>query len=180
MSRIELTQVERSSFLKVAEHFGLNIVENKGFTKCYAPGKSKPPALGIPNTRQVTRIELVGFEHQLAVAHPQPPAKTVTQMLDFSKVNESDILHDFMAMAAFVANSGGEQVVETQAQVLAKQAEAKASAIKEFEDAMRGSGDVSEVAVEVELDLSSEPEVSAEQALLDEEAEIDRQLAAVG
>lgn len=74
------TQIDGSDFVKVAQHLGLEIVVNKGWTKCYRPG-SRHVGVGIPNTRQVTRIELVGFEHALGTAHPKPPAKTVTQEL---------------------------------------------------------------------------------------------------
>ena len=77
------TQIEGTDFVKIAQHCGLDIVPNKGWTKCYRPG-SKRIGVGIPNTKQVTRIELVGFTHPHGVAHPKPPAKTVEQELNWN------------------------------------------------------------------------------------------------
>lgn len=92
MSRKELTKVEKQKLVAIAEKQGLEIVSKKGWTKCYLPGTKK--ALGIPNTDQVTRVELVGFESEVGVAHPAPPAGTVTQMLDFGQ-EEQMVLRDF-------------------------------------------------------------------------------------
>lgn len=136
MSRSNKTQVERSEFLKVIESLGLNVVERKGFIKVFAAGKNRPPAIGIQNSAKVTLVELVGFEHPVGVAHPKPPASTVSQMLDFSKADVADILKDFIQVATFVANAAGEHVAPVQAEVVAKQQVAKLAAIEEFEMAL--------------------------------------------
>jgi len=94
----KLTQVQHDDLIKIAENLGLEIVENKSFTKCYKPG-SRRQAVGVPNTRSVTRVELVGFTHNRGIAHPKPPAKTVEQMLDFDK-GLPEILTDFYAVCA--------------------------------------------------------------------------------
>ena len=93
-----VTQVEGTDFVKIAQRLGLDIKVNKGFTKCYRPG-SVHIGVGIPNTKMVTRVELVGFTHPLGIAHPRPPAKTVEQMMDFSK-DRKQILQDFYQICA--------------------------------------------------------------------------------
>ena len=136
MARKQMTQVAREDFLKVARYFELDIDERKGFIKCYAPGNGgRPPALGIPNTKQVTCVELVGFTHQLGVAHPKPPAKTVEQMMDFTKANEADILHDFMVLCQFVACSTASRRIATPEQMTAMAEEKRLERIAEFEAA---------------------------------------------
>lgn len=146
MSRTTLTQVEYSDLIKIANHLGLNVVENKGFTKCYAAGKTKPPALGIPNTTKVTRVELVGFNHAVGIAHPKPPAKTVEQMLDFSKASQADILKDFLQVARHVANSAGARVVETAEEAMATCRAQLAKAVEEFEAEMKAAEEADEMA----------------------------------
>ena len=76
------TQIEGTDFVKIAQNLGLDIVTNKGYTKCYRPG-SRKIGVGIPNTKLVTRIEFVGFEHPTAgmTYEGKPPAGTVKQEL---------------------------------------------------------------------------------------------------
>lgn len=98
MSRANCTPVEGTDFVKIAQHLGLEIVVRHGFTKCYRPG-SRHVGVGISNSRMITLVELVGFTHPLAVKHPKPPAKTVEQMVDFSK-DRATILQDFYRICA--------------------------------------------------------------------------------
>lgn len=89
MARKGMTSVKQESLLEVVQHLGLAVVERKGWLKCYkADEKGQPtgkPAIGIPTTKMVTRVELVNFEHPLGVPHPKPPAGSVTQMLNFEQ-----------------------------------------------------------------------------------------------
>jgi hypothetical protein len=89
MSRIGMTQVKQETLLKIMEELGCAIQKRKGWFKCYAPDEKGMPtgnkSIGIPTTRFATCVELVRFEHPLAVRHPKPPAGSVTQMLDFAK-----------------------------------------------------------------------------------------------
>lgn len=98
MSRKGLTAVEQEKLVAVANKLGLNVVTRKGFTKVFAPGATRGAALGIPNTKLVTRVELVGFTSEAGIPHPKPPAKTVEQMLNFGQ-EEASILGDFYKAA---------------------------------------------------------------------------------
>ena len=128
MSRKGLTKVSQEKFLKICEKVGLTVVSNKGWVKCYAPGNTKGLSLGIPQTDDVTRVELVRFTapEELAsvvVPHPKPPAKTVEQMIDFS-VEEKLILRAFYKLASHIkATHEAKLAEEAKAAEAAKQAE---------------------------------------------------------
>lgn len=98
----KVTAVKREAFLAICQKLGLCLVDRKGWTKAYKMGEDGKPtgkaALGIPMTKSVTRIELVNFEHELAVAHPKPPAGSVTQMVNFEQ-DEKLILGNFYKIA---------------------------------------------------------------------------------
>jgi hypothetical protein len=102
MSRKGLTQVQFEKFVKTAQQAGLTLVSKGGWTKAFPPGQTRGKSLGIPNTKLVTRVELVGFENELAVAHPKSPAATVTQVINFVQ-DEKLILRDFYKVAKFLA-----------------------------------------------------------------------------
>lgn len=82
--RKNTTVVASSKVRAIAEKLGLNIKEKKGEFKMY--GDSIKRSIAVPNTKGgATRIYLVGFEAtEGTVAHPKPPASTVTQMFDHS------------------------------------------------------------------------------------------------
>ena len=94
MSRQNLTPVAQTKLLAVVEKLGMTIKTNKGWLKVYPSNGCLKKSLGIPTTKTVTRVELVGFEHELAVSHPKPPASTVTQMIDFAQ-DEKLVLRAF-------------------------------------------------------------------------------------
>ena len=114
MSRKNMTRVANSKLVACAQRAGLEIEVNKGWTKCYAPGQRKR-ALGIPNTKSCTIVEIVGFTHEIGVAHPKPPAKTVEQCMDFSGT-ELSILKDFLTVARDLFASSQPKVEEKPAE----------------------------------------------------------------
>jgi hypothetical protein len=77
-----VTVVAQSKVRAIAAKLNLNIKEKGGEFKVF--GSSISQSIAIPNTKGgATRIYLVGFEvKEGTVAHPKPPAKTVTQMFD--------------------------------------------------------------------------------------------------
>lgn len=79
-----VTVVNPAKVRAIAEKLGLSIKDKKGEFKVYGEaGISK--SVAVPNTKGgATRIYLVGFamEGEGFVAHPKPPAKTVTVMVD--------------------------------------------------------------------------------------------------
>jgi len=121
MARKGLTQVQFEKFVQTAEKAGLSLITKGGWTKAYPAGKTRGPALGIPNTKQVTRIELVAFESEVGIAHPKPPAATVTQMLNFEQ-DEKLVLRDFYRAAKYLAS-----LVEAEPAVTETPAEAPAA-----------------------------------------------------
>jgi len=86
MSRKNVTKVKFEKFIKIATKLGMTVKSNKGWTKVFPANGSIKQSFGIPNTKRVTRVELVGFENaEYGVAHPAPSAGTVTQMLNFEQ-----------------------------------------------------------------------------------------------
>lgn len=84
-----ITPIDTEILSRVPERCGLVADHKTGWTKWYVPDANGKPSgkksVGIPTTKQATRVELVGFEHPVGIRHPNPPAGTVTQMLDMSK-----------------------------------------------------------------------------------------------
>jgi hypothetical protein len=104
----KLTQVSFPKFIKTAEKLGMTVSTKKGWTKVFPANGSVKRSLGIPNTKLVTRIELIGFEStEFGVAHPKPPASTVTQMLDFGQ-DEKLILRAFFKVAKSLCEAATE------------------------------------------------------------------------
>jgi hypothetical protein len=90
MARKGVERIAFEKFEKIAKQLGMVIVTKKGWTKFYAPGTDaaktvRKPCLGVPNTKSVTIVELVNFEHELAVAHPKPAAESVRGMINFAQ-----------------------------------------------------------------------------------------------
>ena len=77
-----VTVINAAQVRAIASKLGLSIKEKKGEFKVF--GASIAQSIAVPNTKGgATRIYLVGFEAKVGtVAHPKPPAKTVTQMFD--------------------------------------------------------------------------------------------------
>ena len=169
MARKNLTQVEQAELLQIAEAQGLSVVANKGFIKVFGTGQHRPPALGIPTTKLVTRVELVGFEHPIAVAHPKPPAKTVTQVLDFSKPREC-VLEDFQILcehikhkAAVVEAAIRQAIEEGIAQDIVNATSFEVIAGEEPEEGVEFkvvAGEEPEAGVEFKVVAGEEPELS--------------------
>lgn len=137
MARKGLTVVAYAALLEVAQSLNLNVVKKGGWTKCFAPGHTKGAALGIPNTEKkgVTRVELVNFTHEDAVAHPKPSAGSVTGMIDFAQ-DEKLILNTFRKMGKAVIKA--QEQLDAAAELKALEAE-KAKAAKEAEKSAKAA-----------------------------------------
>ena len=77
-----VTVITADKVLAIAAKLGLSVKLGKGETKIY--GEDKKRSIAIPNTKGgATRIYPVGFAPtEGTVAHPKPPASTVTVMFD--------------------------------------------------------------------------------------------------
>ena len=116
----KVTAVKIEKFLATAEKLGMSVKQNKGWTKVFPANGSVKRSLGIPNTKSITRIELVGFESaEFGVAHPKPPAATVTQMLDFAQ-DEKLILRAFYKVAKSLCESATKAAAEVAAAAVAE------------------------------------------------------------
>jgi hypothetical protein len=104
MSRKGLTKVEQSKIVAIMDRAGLECKANAGFLKFHKAGAGIRRSLGVPTTKSVTRVELVGFESTTGtVAHPKPPAATVTQMVDFAQ-DEKLVLKAIWDLASTLAS----------------------------------------------------------------------------
>lgn len=92
------TRVQTAKLVKTCEQLGLSIETKAGWFLAFAPGQKSKRLLVHTGKRGTNCIELVGFEHALAIAHPCSPAKTMTQMLDCNGT-ERDILRAFYKVA---------------------------------------------------------------------------------
>jgi hypothetical protein len=121
------TRVATAKILKIAEQLGLETVAKAGWIKVNGPVKGT--RLLVHTGKKGTNcVELVGFESEFAVVHPCPPAKTMTQLIDFN-VEEKVILRNVFktakVLAALVAEAEpvAEEVTETPAEVVETPAE---------------------------------------------------------
>lgn len=119
MSRKGLTGVKQEKFVIIVQRLGMDIKPNRGWLKCSPKGAGIKRSVGIPTTKSVTRIELIGFTHELAVAHPKPPAKTVEQMIDFAQ-DEKLILQNFYLVCKHLCAAHGVKAEGEQAQAPAE------------------------------------------------------------
>lgn len=86
------TRVKTQKFIAIAEKLGLTVVPKAGWLRF--EGVNKGQRLLVHTGKRGTNcIELVGFESEFAVAHPNSPAKTMTQLIDFN-ADESLILRN--------------------------------------------------------------------------------------
>ena len=99
-----VTVIQSSKVLAIAARLGLNVSTKTNETKVF--GASLSNAIAIPNTKGgATRIYCVGFApKEGTVAHPKPPAKTVTVMFDHS-LPEKELLSAIYKAAKVLASS---------------------------------------------------------------------------
>lgn len=110
------TRVATAKFVKIAEQLGLNVVAKAGWLRI--EGAEKGQRLLVHTGKKGTNcIELVGFESPTAVAHPCPPAKTMTQLIDFN-LPEREILRNTFKTAKLLVAA---KVVEAEPVEEAKQ-----------------------------------------------------------
>ena len=84
-----VTIISQDKVRAIASKLGLEIKDKKGEFKVFHKEAGIAKSVAVPNTKGgATRIYLVGFAipegTEGFVAHPKPPAKTVTQMVDHS------------------------------------------------------------------------------------------------
>jgi hypothetical protein len=114
MARKDHAVIPSSDLIAIAEEYGMKVLNKKTEDKVFV--KTKKQSLGIPKTTKgVTRVELVGFEHPVGVAHPKPPAGTVTQMLDFTKP-ASEVLKDFRVVCKYLVAEAEVEAEEAEAE----------------------------------------------------------------
>ena len=92
------TRVATQKFLAIADKTGLTVETKTGWLLMYVPGLRSQRFLVHTGKRGTNCAELVGFESEFATAHPCPPAKTMTQMIDFN-LDEKLILRNFYKTA---------------------------------------------------------------------------------
>ena len=96
------TTVKTEKFVKIAEKLGLPVVAKKGWLLV---GEPRGPRLLVHTGKRGTNcIELVSFESTYARAHPCPPAKTMTQLIDFDVDSETLILNNTFKTAKVLAD----------------------------------------------------------------------------
>lgn len=83
-----VTVISAEKVRAIATKLGLEIKDKKSEFKVFGKEAGISKSIAVPNTKGgATRIYLVGFNMEGTegfVAHPKPPAKTVTQMVDHS------------------------------------------------------------------------------------------------
>ena len=95
------TRVATAKIVKIAEQLGLTMVAKAGWIRL--EGAEKGKRLLVHTGKKGTNcVELVGFESEFAVAHPCPPAKTMTQLIDFNG-DEKVILRNVFKTAKLLA-----------------------------------------------------------------------------
>jgi len=125
MSRRDHTKIDQSKIVLVMTEAGLECKANGGWLKFHPRGLGIKRSLGVPTTKRVTRVELVGFESAEAgvVAHPKPPASTVTQMVDFA-ADEKQVLATLYRLAKSLAALAEQPAPAPEAAPAAEQAAA--------------------------------------------------------
>lgn len=115
------TRVATAKILKIAEQLNLSTEVKAGWIKVNGPVKGS--RLLVHTGKKGTNcVELVGFESEFAVVHPCPPAKTMTQLIDFN-VEEKVILRNIFKTSKILAalkveEPVAEVVAETPAEVV--------------------------------------------------------------
>ena len=96
------TRVATAKLVAVAEKPGLKSEARAGWILMFAPDQKSQRLLVHTGKKGTNCVELVGFESTHAIAHPCPPAKTMTQMLDCN-LPEREILRNFYRTALLLA-----------------------------------------------------------------------------
>lgn len=98
VSKSGSTRIATTKLAKTCEQLGLTVQVRAGWFLAWH-GEAKDRRLLVHTGKKGTNcIELVGFESPHAIAHPCPPAKTMTQMLDCN-LPEREILRNFYRTA---------------------------------------------------------------------------------
>lgn len=93
--------ISTSKFLAVVQKLGMSAKYKANSIKVWPANGTSKRSLDISTNKHSNTVEviLVGFEaKEGVVSHPKPPAKTVTQMIDFS-VSEKLVLRAFFKAA---------------------------------------------------------------------------------
>ena len=103
-------RVATEKIVKIADQLGLATVAKAGWIRVEGPVKGTR-LLVHTGKRGTNCVELVGFESEFAVAHPCPPAKTMTQLIDFN-TDERTILKAVFKTAKVLASLKAEAPAE--------------------------------------------------------------------
>jgi hypothetical protein len=138
----QVTVVKQEKVLEIAAKLGLNVSAKKGETKIY--GESLKRSIAIPNTKDgATRIYCVGFAPtEGTVAHPKPPASTVTVMFDHGLDEKLLLRAIFLAAKSLVAVAKEEPKSEESA--IVEGAVAQAEQLNAEPSEMAPEGEVAE------------------------------------
>ena len=104
ISKSGSTRVQTAKLLATAQKLGLFVEVRAGWFLAFAAGQKGKRLLVHTGKKGTNCIELVGFESPHAIAHPCPPAKTMTQMLDCN-LPEREILRNFFKTARLLVPS---------------------------------------------------------------------------
>ena len=94
VSKSGSTKVATAKLLAIADKLGFTVETKTGWLLMYSPGRKAQRLLVHTGKRGTNCAELVGFESPHAITHPCPPAKTMTQMIDFNQP-EKEVLRLF-------------------------------------------------------------------------------------
>jgi hypothetical protein len=113
MARKNVAKIPFEKFEKIANQLGMVIVSKGAETKIFAPGTDaaktvRKACIAVPNTKLVTRVEIVNFESEFAVPHPKPSAKTVTGMINFEQDAKMVLNHTYKTCKAICAAAKAE------------------------------------------------------------------------
>ena len=96
------TRVQTAKLVATCQKLGLLIDTRAGWFLAYREGDKARRLLVHTGKKGTNCVELVGFESTHAIAHPCPPAKTMTQMLDCN-LPEREVLRNFYRTALLLA-----------------------------------------------------------------------------
>jgi hypothetical protein len=94
---VRKTSIDTGKFEAITTKLGFTVKKKAGSFKAWPANGSMKKSVDVntSKTGQTVQAILVGFEvEEGTIAHPKPPAKTVTQMIDFS-LEEKLVLRSF-------------------------------------------------------------------------------------
>lgn len=113
----QVTVIKMEKVQKIASKLGLEVKEKKSEFKFFHKEAGVKRSIAVPCTKGgATRIYLVGYEMPAEsgfIAHPKPPAKTVTQMLDHGADEKTCLRAIYAAAKALIPVAKPAEVTES-------------------------------------------------------------------